>query len=196
MKKIIGITGGIGAGKSVVSDLFAKLGATIVDADKIAREILEPMGRAFVDVVETFGTEIVKKDGTLDRKKLAGIVFGDSEKLQTLNRLTHPAVYEEMRKQIESAEAKVVCLDVPLLFTCDFPISCDVTLAVIASDEVRVNRVMKRDGCTKEEAEMRMKKQLSNEEFQKRADICLWNNGTIDDIKEKVLEIYYDIMEK
>ncbi len=196
MKKILGITGGIGSGKSLVAKMFEELGATVVDADKIAREILEPNGRAFNNVVDFFGKVILKEDHSIDRKLLASMVFADSEKLNRLNQLTHPAVFEEMKEQIAKAETDLVCLDVPLLFTCDFPIPCHKTLAVIASDDIRINRVMNRDGCAKEDAEARMKKQLSNEEFQEKADVCLWNNGTIDDIKEKVLEIYYDIMEK
>lgn len=195
MKKIVGITGGIGSGKSLVSGLFKELGATVVDADKIARDILEPFGRAYVDVVETFGKDILKEDGNIDRKKLAAIVFADPEKLERLNQLTHPAVFEVMANEIDSANTNLVCLDVPLLFTCEFPIFCHKTLAVIAPDELRVQRVMKRDGCTREEAEARMKRQLSNHEFQEKADICIQNDTDEKLLRERVKEIHAQLME-
>lgn len=196
MKKILGITGGIGAGKSMVSKLFAELGATVVDADKIAREVLEPNGRAYDDVVNIFGKDILNYDKTINRKKLANVVFSDSKKLEHLNQLTHPAVCDEIQEQVDNATTTLVCLDVPLLFTCDFPIFCHKTLAVIASNDVRLARVMKRDGCTKEEAEARMKKQLSNQEFEEKADLCIWNNGNEDALKKEVFDKYNQIMEK
>lgn len=195
MKKVLGITGGIGSGKSLVSEMFQELGATIVDADKIARDILEPTGRAYENVVKTFGTGILKDDRIIDRKKLAEIVFADSKKLEQLNQLTHPAIFEEMEEQIAKASTKLVCLDVPLLFTCEFPIPCQKTLAVIAPDELRIRRVTKRDGCTREAVEMRMKKQLSNQEFQEKADICIQNDGDESLLREKVKKIHTQLME-
>ncbi len=196
MKKILGITGGIGAGKSFVANLFAELGATIVDADKIAREILEPKGHAFENVVDAFGNNILKEDGTIDRKKLAGIVFADKEKLDLLNGLTHPAVFEEMQREIENANDGLVCLDVPLLFTCDFPIHCDRTLAVMARKEIRLERILDRDHCTEEAAEERMANQLSDEEFKKRADICIWNDGDEEKLRRNVAKIYYQMIKR
>ncbi len=196
MKKILGITGGIGAGKSFVANLFAEQGATVVDADKISKKILEPDGRAFSDVLEAFGTEFLTKDGTLDRKKIAGTVFADAEKLSLLNSLTHPAIFEEIQNEIETADTSLICLDVPLLFTCDFPIICDMTLAVLAPKELRVERILNRDCCTVEEAEARMANQLSDQEFRERADICLWNDGDKQKLYEKVRKIFDQIVER
>ncbi len=196
MKKILGITGGIGAGKSFVANLFSKLGATVVDADKIAREILEPGGSAFIKVIKSFGKEILLEDGTIDRKKLANIVFSDPEKLELLNRLTHPAVFEEIENCIKKADSNVVCLDVPLLFTCDFPISCDKTLAVIAPKEMRIKRIIARDNCTREEAIARMMTQLSDDEFREKADICLVADGDEDMLRKAIAEIYKHLMER
>ncbi len=196
MKKILGITGGIGAGKSCVANLFAKLGATVVDADKIAREILEPNGKAFPLVVEHFGEEILTPDRTINRKKLAGIVFCDKQKLELLNHLTHPAVFEEMQRQIKAAKTEIVCLDVPLLFTCDFPIHCDRTLAVVAPKELRIARILERDGCGREQAEARMRNQLSDEEFREKADLILCNDGDVVALEEKVRDILKQIIEE
>lgn len=196
MKKILGITGGIGSGKSFVANLFAQLGATVVDADKIAREILEPGGRAFSKVMDAFGEDILTDNGNINRKKLAGIVFSDKEKLNLLNSLTHPAIFEEMQDEIEKADTELVCLDVPLLFTCDFPIPCHKTLAVLAPKELRIARIMKRDCSTREEVEARMANQLSDQEFQALADICLWNDGAEETLRKKTLEIYNQIVER
>ena len=196
MKKILGITGGIGAGKSYVAKLFAELGATVVDADKIAREILEPDGRAYLQVVETFGREVLTSDGFIDRKKLAGIVFADNGKLEVLNGLTHPVVFEEMKKQIDSAETELVCLDVPLLFSCDFPIPYDMTLAVIAPTELRITRILDRDCCTREDAIARMENQLSDAELQEKADFSLVNAGDQEALEQEVEKIYQHILER
>ena len=158
--KVLGITGGIGAGKSCVTSIFADLGAEIVDADKIARDILEPEREGYFKVICAFGKEILNTDDTINRKALADIVFNSKENLLKLNNITHPLVYEEMRNIIKDTDKELVCLDVPLLFSCDFPIRCDKTLAVVSPIEERINRVMHRDGMTREMVIMRMNNQL------------------------------------
>ena len=194
MKKILGVTGGIGAGKSEVTRFFKELGATVVDADAISREILEPAGKAYLLVIDAFGKGIVKVDDSIDRKKLAGIVFHDEERLKKLNEITHPLVFEEMQRQIDSADTELVCLDVPLLFSCDSPFRCDRTLAVLAPKELRIERVVARDGCTREQAEARMANQLSDEILKEKADICLCNDGDILVLKQKVSDIFKDMV--
>ena len=196
MKKIVGITGGIGSGKSLVSEMFQELGATIVDADRIAREILEPGGRAFKKVVDSFGKEVLNNDGTLDRKKIADIVFSNPDQLELLNSLTHPVVFEVMQEEVERANDGVICLDVPLLFTCDFPIFCHKTIAVLAPKEIRIHRILKRDQCSVASAEARIANQLSDQEFQEKADICINNDGDVDNLRKHVLEIYHQILER
>ncbi len=196
MKKIIGITGGIGAGKSCVANLFATFGATVVDADQIAREILEPTGKVFPLVVEHFGEEILTPARTIDRKKLAEIVFHDEQKLELLNHLTHPAVFEEMQRQIKDAKTDIVCLDIPLLFTCEFPIHCDRTLAVVAPKELRIARILERDRCGREQAEARMQNQLSDEEFREKADFTLCNEGDLEILEKKVRDILKQIIKE
>ena len=187
MMTILGITGGIGAGKSTVTKLFSKLGADIVDADKIAREIMNKGQDAYNEVVEEFGEEILDSDRNIIRKKLASIVFG------VLNKITHGYVFVEMNKQIDSSVAELICLDVPLLFSSDFPIKCHKTLVVTADDETRINRVIKRDNCTKEQVKQRMIKQMKQEDMIKLADYVIENNG--DDFPvEKVKEIYYELI--
>ena len=193
--KVLGITGGIGAGKSMVSHLFVKLGAMVIDADEIARQVLEKDGAAYGKVVAAFGSGILRQDKTIDRKALAEIAFADSEKVSLLNGIVHPAVFEEMENQIKSAKSDLVCLDVPLLFTCEFPIVCDKTLAVLAPKELRIERVISRDGCTREQALARMNHQLSDEEFKERADLIIINDGDEEKLLAKVKEIYDSLTE-
>ena len=193
--KLLGITGGIGAGKSSVTRLFASMGATVVDADAISRQVMMPGGTAYDDVVFAFGQEILDQDGKINRKKLASLVFTDSKQRKKLNTITHTAVFHEMKKQIQEAETELVCLDVPLLFDSDFPFVCDYTLAVIAPRELRIKRVMERDGMTREQVLARMNAQLTDGDLMKKADLCVHNVGTEQELKEKVTELFHRIME-
>ncbi len=183
MKRIIGITGGTGAGKSTVCCELQKIGAEIVDCDKIARKIVEKGQPALQEIVDAFGTEILDTDGNLDRKKMSSIVFSNSERLSALNRITHKHIFEQMRKQMEESLSEVIVLDVPLLFQCDFPFECDVTVAVIAEKEERIKRIVERDGISREAALARMTNQLTNEQYAELADICFENNGDAEKIR-------------
>ena len=193
--KLLGITGGIGAGKSVVTKCFSDLGAEIIDADAIARQVLKKEGAAYAEVISAFGNEILQLNHEIDRKKLAAIVFSDREKLQTLNQITHACVFQEMEKQIHQSHAELICLDVPLLFSCEFPFQCDKTLAVLAPKEQRIQRVIKRDACSREDVEVRMASQLTEDELRSKADICINNDKSMDELYACVKKIYQDIME-
>lgn len=193
--KVLGITGGIGAGKSSVTRFFADLGAEIVDADKIAREILEPDKEGYFQVIEAFGKEILSGDGTINRKALAQIAFASKESISKLNNITHPLVFKEMKKRIEESKKALVCLDVPLLFSCDFPIGCDKTLAVIAQEEERIKRVMDRDGMTREMVVARISKQLPDDVLIEKADYYIDNNGNMESLRIKVEKIFKQVME-
>lgn len=192
--RILGITGGIGAGKSAVTAEFVRLGAAAVDADRIAREVLEPGGAAFAQVTAAFGPEILTPEGRVNRKALAAVVFGNPARLAELNALTHPCIFREMERRIAQARAALLCLDVPLLFDGDFPIRCHRTLAVLAPREVRIRRVMERDGCSRAQAEARMAAQLSQAELRRRADLILVNDGTVEALRRRVEQLYQEIM--
>ncbi len=182
--KIIGITGGTGAGKSVLSAELEKLGARVIDADKISRQVTAVGGAAFDKIVDCFGQGILASDGVIDRKVLGGIVFSDPQKLELLEKITHKHIFDEMQLQLDNCDANMAVLDVPLLFDCDFPIRCDLTVAVIADPEVRLRRIMSRDNISEDAARARMKNQMSNEEYQQLADICFENNGDITKAEE------------
>lgn len=181
--KIIGITGGSGAGKSTVCAELKKRGALIIDADKISREVSARGGAAFDEIVGAFGEEILS-GGEIDRKRLGGIVFADREKLDTLNKITHKHIFAEMKRQLSGCRAAVAVLDVPLLFREDFPIKCDLTVAVTAPYNVRIDRIMKRDGIDRGAAEARLKNQLSDAQYASLADMCFENNGTEERLAE------------
>lgn len=178
--KIIGISGGTGAGKSTVCAELKKRGACIIDADEISRQVSKRGGAAFGEIIESFGTEIMNASGEIDRKALGRIVFNDSEKLALLNSITHKHIFAEMQKRLNECAAEVAVLDVPLLFQEGFPIRCDLTVAVVAEPGVRLRRIMARDGIDYDAASARMKNQLSNEEYACLADICVENNGKKD----------------
>ncbi len=190
--KIIGITGGIGAGKSTVSKEFENLGATVVDADKISRAVLLKNGRAYEEAVEFFGEEILLENGEINRKRLADIVFSDKKMLDKLNEITHKHIFFEMKNQIKNAKTKVVILDVPLLFSADFSIDCDLKVAVLADENVRIERVMKRDKVTAEEVKARISNQMSDKEYEEKADICIINND-LEDTKKQIKKIYESV---
>lgn len=187
--KIIGITGGTGAGKSSVCNEFKKCGAQIIDADKIARQVVQKGKPALEEIVCAFGKDIITPDGDLNRKKLGGIVFADSNKLNILNKITHKYIFDEMQRQINECSADILVLDVPLLFEKDFPFECDLTVAVVADREERISRIMVRDEISRKSAEERISNQMSDDKYKKFADICFENDGDISKIKDFVRKI-------
>ena len=178
--KVIGITGGTGAGKSTVCAALARLGAETADADKIAHEVSDPGGAAYAELVREFGSEILCDGGRIDRKKLGRIVFSDREKLKKLNEITHKYVYAELQRRIDGCRADVMVLDVPLLFEKGSPIRYDLTVAVTADSETRLARIMARDGIDRDAALARMKNQMTDSEYARLADLCVENGADAD----------------
>ncbi|HIV86333.1 MAG TPA: dephospho-CoA kinase [Candidatus Monoglobus merdigallinarum] len=194
---IIGLTGSIGAGKSAVSGIFKSLGAYIIDADKIAHEVTEKGEKAYSEIVEYFGTGILSSDGSIDRKRLGSVVFGDKAKLKMLNSITHKYIFEEIEKRIGEYTGDVAVLDVPLLFNDDFSIGYDVSVAVLADDDVRIKRVEARDGLSREQVIARMNSQKSQAELAERADYVIENSlDGLGSLREKVKKLYKRIIEQ
>lgn len=179
--KIIGLTGPSGAGKSELCSCLAKFGIPNVNADKIYHQLLVPPSPCLDEIANTFGRSVLKTDGTLDRKKLADIVFagGGKEKLLTLNRITHSYVIKRMRELIEmySKSFPVIIADVPLLFESDFDKDCDITVAVIADRSIRIDRIMNRDSLDYASAASRVEAQKSDDFYTSRADFTVYNNS-------------------
>ncbi|HEV2879303.1 MAG TPA: dephospho-CoA kinase [Candidatus Eremiobacteraceae bacterium] len=177
---IIGLTGGIGSGKTTVAALFAQRGAFVIDTDVIAREIVQSDSPVLEAIRQEFGDEIILPDGSLDRPALARIIFGNEAKRTKLNQLTHPEILKRVLAIIGAQPSEsIIVVVVPLLFESGFDRSCDRSVAVIASPEVRRHRLQERDGLSVSEVEARMRTQLPDAEYEKRADIVVRNEDNL-----------------
>jgi dephospho-CoA kinase len=176
--KLIGLTGGIGTGKSTVSDYLIQKGYRVLDADKVAKEIVSPNSEILIQLKDTFGKEILYEDGTLNRKKLADIIFSNPEKKAILDKLMHKKIIEVLLKKATSFSGeKVVFIDAPLLYESNLDLYLDKVWVVDADDEIRIQRVIQRDQLTREEIIKRIQNQMSRKEKLRRAD-CIINNST------------------
>jgi len=182
----IGLTGGIGSGKSTVSELLAARGAVIVDADRIAREVVEPGTPGLAAVVEAFGEQVLAADGSLDRPALAAVVFSDPAARARLDGIVHPLVRRRSAELVAAAPADAVVVnDVPLLVETGQAASFDVVLVVEAEPEIRVARLVRR-GLTEDDARARIASQASDEQRRTVADVVLDNSGTPEELAEQV----------
>lgn len=158
----IGLTGGSGAGKGYVAELFAKYGIESLDTDRVSRRVCEPGKPCTAALAEAFGETILGEDGTLDRRGLAAIAFGDPQKLAILNTITHKYILDECRTWLAAQRARgarAAIIDAPQLFESGFDRECDITVAVIADRETRMTRILRRDGITPEAAALRISRQ-------------------------------------
>ena len=191
--KVIGLTGGTGSGKSVVSKSLAEAGAVIVDADKIAHEIILKGEPAYFEIIEYYGRDILDAEENIIRKKLGEIVFKDAEKLAFLNQCTHKYITAEVKKQIAAAKeegtATAIIVDAPLLLEAKLETVCDLVWVVYADPEVRAQRVMARDGITYELAKARISNQKSWEEYKAAASAVIDNSKDLVHLKEQMTEI-------
>jgi dephospho-CoA kinase len=182
----IGLTGGIGSGKSTVSEALAGHGAVIVDADRIAREVVEPGSSGLAAVVEAFGPGILTPDGALDRPALAAVVFTDDQARATLDGILHPLVRQRgMEVERAAEEDAVVVHDVPLLVETGHAASYDLVLVVEADEEARVSRLVRR-GLSEDDARARIATQASDEQRRAVADVVLDNRGTPEELVAQV----------
>jgi dephospho-CoA kinase len=188
----IGLTGGIGAGKSTVSATFAECGGIIVDGDVIAREVVEPGTEGLAQLVEAFGEDILAADGALNRQALAAKAFVDDEKRAKLNSIVHPLVGKRRLEIIESvSDDAVVVEDIPLLVETGMAPAFPLVVVVTADEETRVKRVVQR-GMDEADARARMKAQAPEEQRRAIADVLLDNSGTQDELVEKARELWHN----
>lgn len=188
---VLGLTGGIGSGKSTVSALLEARGAVIVDADRIVRELQQPGQPVFVAMVEAFGGDIVAADGSLDRQAVADLVFGDDEKLATLNQIVHPAVGARILERLgELADTDhVVILDVPLLVEKGGYETAG-TIVVDVDPELAVRRLVEQRGFSEADARARMARQASREERLAKADVVIDNTGPVEALQSQVDDLW------
>ncbi|MGP4004190.1 dephospho-CoA kinase [Streptomyces sp. 8N706] len=193
----VGLTGGIGSGKSEVSRLLASYGAVIVDADKIAREVVVPGSPGLAAVVAAFGAEVLAEDGTLDRPKLGGIVFNAPERLRALNAIVHPLV-RARSAELESAAGPdaIVVHDVPLLAENGLASLYDLVVVIDVAPETQLDRLVRLRGMTESEARARMAAQTSREERLKVADLVIDNDGSLEALEVQVGRVWAELRER
>jgi dephospho-CoA kinase len=197
MTKVVGLTGGMGSGKSTVSQIMAELGAVIIDADKVGHEAYQANTKTWQDVVAAFGKQVVAQDGSIDRKKLGAIVFGNPAQLERLNHIVHPRMFEMMKERIEQyrhQRIKIVVLDAAILFEANWTPLVDMIWVVIASEPIVVARAVARTGLPEEQIRSRLHSQMSNEERIRRADKVIRNDGTLEDLRVQVMDLWKQLI--
>ena len=185
--KIIGITGGSGAGKTTVTKYLKKCGAEIIDADITAREVVEK-GKPALKKIEQEWKDVVV-NGVLDRRALANIVFNDSHALHKLNTITHKYIIDEIKKGIKLSNAEIFVIDAIALFESGLAELCDITVCVIADKETRIKRIMARDELTKSEAMDRINAQKNDDFYKENADFTIYNNDNESNLEEIIERI-------
>lgn len=186
---VLGITGGIGSGKSTVSHILEELGAVIIDADIISRQVVMPGERALAELLDVFGKDILDDSGKLKRKKLAEEVFNDEARLQILNSIMHKYVAQRIKDIVKEhilKKTRVIVIDAPIPIKIGFLDLCDEVWTVSASMELRIERIMQRNGMTYEEAVSRINSQITDQEYISIANKVIYNNKDIFHLKEEV----------
>jgi dephospho-CoA kinase len=187
--KVIGLTGGIGSGKSTVAGYLAELGAAVIALDKVGHEVIKSGSRAFKKIVDEFGKDILDTRGEIDRSRLAKIVFNDPEALASLNRIVHPAIdkiINERIKEYRRQGIKVVVLEAAAMLEAGKARQADEIWVTTAPEATVLRRLGERSGYSEEETKARIRSQLSDEERIKRADVVIDNSGNLDGVKARV----------
>ena len=190
---VIGLTGGIGTGKTEVSGLLEKLGATIINADQVGHEAYTPHSEAWQEVVKAFGEDILQENGEVDRRKLGGIVFADPEQLTTLNGIMHPrmaAIVKEKLGVLENQGTNVVVVEAAVLFEAGWDTLVGEVWTTESLSEKVVERLQQRNGFAPEEIRKRIASQMPSEERARRADEVIKNDGELEDLENAVREVW------
>ncbi|HSR30241.1 MAG TPA: dephospho-CoA kinase [Anaerolineae bacterium] len=183
---LVGLTGNIATGKSEVAKVLAELGACVIDADRVAHEVMQPGGPAYHAVVEAFGQDILAADGAIDRSKLGAIVFADPAALQRLEAAVHPATIAKVDRQIAEVREPVVVVEAIKLIEAGMHRLYDALWVVTAPRPLQIARLMSSRGFTRKEAEMRIDAQPPQEKKSALADVVIVNDGNLDELREKV----------
>ena len=191
--KVIGLTGGIGSGKSTMSQFLAELGAVILNADEVGHEAFEPDTEIWREVVAAFGRQVLTPDGNIDRKKLSEMVFGNAESLSRLNQIMHPRMYDMVKAQLEEYQQQrmsVVVLEAPLLLEAGWTSLVDEVWVTTAPEATVLKRLEERTGLSQAESLARIRSQLSSEERVRHADVVINTDCDLDELKSKVKELW------
>ena len=194
----IGLTGGIGSGKSTVTQILAGLGAPVLDADKVGHAIYEPGGPAYQDLIDAFGEAILAPDRTVDRRRLGPIVFADPAALKRLNSIMHPKMFTRMGEMVaamrEAGEHNPIAIEAAILIEANWQPLFDEIWLVVASRERVIERVERDRGMKPEQTEARIRAQLSDQERRRYATRVIENNGTIDDLRATVARLWETLL--
>jgi dephospho-CoA kinase len=192
----VGLTGGIGAGKSTVADLFSQKGAVVIRSDELARQVIEPQTPGFQQVIDRFGKDLVNSEGYIDRAKLAQIVFKDDAALKDLENIIHPLVRNKTNQIIDQHTSETIIInEIPLLLEKKMESLFDFLVIVISSEKNRLERLAQR-GLAAEQATARMAKQVSDEERKAAADFLIVNDGNLDQLEADVEKIWQTLQER
>jgi dephospho-CoA kinase len=186
----VALTGGIASGKSTVAGLFAALGVPVIDTDVIAREVVEPGQQALTQVAEAFGADVLDADGRLDRKRMRERIFADADARRRLEAILHPAIRAEMERQSQAAGGPYQVLVIPLLAEGGRRDHVDRVLLVDVPEELQIQRVMWRDGVSREQAQASLNAQATRAQRLAMADDVLLNTGRVDDLREQVTKLH------
>jgi dephospho-CoA kinase len=187
---VLGLTGGIGCGKTAVSDMLAELGITIVDADIVARQVVEPGSEGLNAIVKHFGSDILDEHGALNRSELRARIFSNPEQKTWLNALLHPLIRTQLIIDLKNAQSDYVVLVAPLLFENELDRYCNRTLLIDVPVEIQITRTTKRDNISSEQAKQIIDAQMSREHKQQKADDILNNNRDLNDVKQDLLKLH------
>ncbi len=195
----VGLTGGIGSGKSTVARYFREKGAYVIDFDNLAHLAEEPGSAAWQGIVDAFGRQVLNEDNTINRIKLGKIVFSDRERREDLNRIVHPAVFVKWREKVDGIRKirkdAIIIADIPLLIEIGWQDRFDVVILVYASAEVQIKRIIKRNGCGRREAMDRLNSQMPIDDKIAFADFVIRNEGSFDDTSRLVDETWIKLLE-
>ncbi|WP_336046677.1 dephospho-CoA kinase [Solibacillus ferritrahens] len=192
---IIGLTGSIASGKSTVAKMIQSYNLPIVDADQVARQVVEPGSPTLLKIAEVFGQDVISEDGTMDRAKVGSLIFHDESKRQQLNAIIHPAIREEMIRQRDefiSYGEKNVFMDIPLLFESKLEHFVEKIIVVSVTEGVQLERLMERNDLTEEEAKARIGTQIPVKDKEALADAVIYNNGSLEDTALQLQNILYE----
>jgi len=193
----VGLTGGIACGKSTVAQVFVMLGAYLIDFDKLAHEVQEPGKPAWKEIVRYFGKDILNQDETIDRNRLAQIVFTDKKELEALNNIVHPLVFNLWQERLDKIKIKeehaIILSDIPLLFEGKMQDLFDLTILVLISPEEQICRLMARNNLSRNEAQIRLQSQMPIADKIGLANIVIDNQDNVSQTKEKVAEIWWQL---
>jgi dephospho-CoA kinase len=192
----VGLTGGIGAGKSTVADLFSKRGAVVIRSDELARQVVEPESPGFKQVTSRFGNEIINDEGNIDRAKLAQVVFNDDGALKDLENIVHPLVRERTNQLMsEQTSETIIVNEIPLLLEKKMESLFDFLVIVISSEKNRLERLSQK-GVSEDQAKSRMAKQVNDQDRKAAADFLIVNDGNLDQLEADVQKIWQTLQER